>query len=256
MNRSNSIWSKWNPKIYLRDFYSKVDLDEIATIAFLTKVAKRIPPKQKILEFGSGPTLHHVFPFIPYVSEVHLVDFLKPNLKEISKWVHGKKDAHNWDSFISYTVKCEGNKNPTSKDIKIRKSETKDKLTKSIQANAGRTDPLGKRARESYPVVVSCYCADSATDNHRDFELYLKNVISLIKPGGIFILACLRKAKYYKVGSLFFPSANVDEHLLSRILRTDFLPRSIKIEVKRLPSHREQGYTSIILAYATKRQSK
>jgi len=256
MGKSRSIWNKWNPKTYLNKFYSKIEPDEVATIAFLSKVAKQISPRQKILEFGSGPTLHHIFPFIPSASEVHLADFLKPNLEEISKWVHGKKDAHNWDSFISYTLKCEGEKKPLLNDIKIRKLETKNKITKYIRADAGQTDPLGKSAHESYPVVISCYCADSATDNHSDFKRYIKNIVSLAEPGGVFILACLRKARYYRVGNVSFPSANVDEHLVRKILDVDFLPKSIKIEVKRLPSHKEQGYTSIILAYATKRQRK
>ncbi len=256
MNKSGAIWAKWNPKAYLNDFYSKVEPDEVATIAFLAKIAKRIPQRQKILEFGTGPTLHHIFPFIPSASEVHLADFLKPNLEEISRWAHSKKDAHNWDSFISYTLRCEGNKNPTLKDIKIRKLETSNKITKYIRADAGQADPLGKRVRESYPVVISCYCADSATDNHYDFKRYVKNIASLTEHGGIFILACLRKARYYRVGALSFPSANVDEHLVRKILNADFIPKSIKIEVKSLPSHKEQGYTSIILAYATKRKSK
>lgn len=253
MNRGYATWKKWNPKIYLNDFYLKVEPDEIATISFLSKVAKKIKPKQKILEFGSGPTLHHVFPFISQSLEFHVADYLKSNLKEISNWVDNKSDAHNWDDFIAYTLKCEGVKNPTSKDIGLRKSEARRKVTKYIQADARKTNPLGKAARESYPVVISCYCADSATHNHHDFKAYIKNITSLVEPGGIFVLACLRKARYYKVGSLSFPSANVDEHLVRKILEVDFTPKSIKIEVKKLPSHKDQGYTGVILAYATKR---
>jgi len=254
MEKDMSTWNQWSPKTYLKDFYSKVDDDEIETISFLTQLAKQIPKNQKIVEFGTGPTLHHIFPFAAVASEIHMVDYLKTNLNEISKWVDEKHDCHNWDSFIRYVLKCEGNKSPTSIDVEERKAVTSKKITKLMQADARKIDPFGRRARESYRVVLSCYCADSATDNHEDFTLFMKNITSLVKPGGMFITACLRKSKYYTVGDRRFPSSDVDENLLETILSVDFLMDSLRIEVRDIPSHKDQGYTSIILAYATKHQ--
>src|SRR3989344_5449670 len=241
-------WKRWSPTAYLREFYvGEVVPDEIETIAFLVKLAKKIPVGQKILEFGCGPTLHHIFPFVPYVSEIHMVDFLKSNLNEVNKWVSSIEGAHNWDKYIAYTLRCEGIKRITSRDILKRRRETIKKITSIEQADARRNNPLGKNIHELYPIVISCYCADSATNNHKDFKIFIRNIVSLLKPGGIFIIACLRKASYYRSGNLYFPSANVDENLLRRILEYDFSPKTIKIFTKRLTAHKEQGYTSIIL---------
>ena len=55
-----------------------------------------------------------------------------------------------------------------------------------------------------------------------------------------------------KTGETFFPSANIDEHDLRRVLELDFLPESIKIEVKELPELAPEGYKGIVLAHAIK----
>lgn len=247
------IWDHWDPKAYLHEFYTNVESDELETIKFLTKIAKRLPHEQKILEFGCGPTLHHIFPFIENASEIHMVDLLQCNLDEIALWIDKNRRAFNWNSFIAYTLKCEGIEHPTVADIKKRKNETQKKITKLMTGDAGKANPLGKRAHESYSTVISCYCADSATDNVDDFKRYIKNIVSLLKPGGAFVFTCLRNTAYYKVKPLLFPSANVNEQMVRTLLESDFLPESIKITVKKLQGRREQGYTSIILAYATKR---
>jgi len=253
----NSSWNRWDPKAYLKEFYSgDVAQDEIETVAFLAKLAKKINSPKKILDFGCGPTLHHVFPFIPHVSEVHVADLLKPNLDEISKFLKKEKDYHNWDKHIAYTLECEGQKKPTAKAIEQRKKHTVEKITKLMKANARNSNPMGIKYRGAYPVVISCYCADSATNNRKDFTLYVKNIASLIQPGGLFIIACLRNSRYYKSGSSYFPSANVNEHFLLKILKYNFIAETIKIKVKKLPNHKEQGYTGIILAYATKNNKK
>ena len=59
-------------------------------------------------------------------------------------------------------------------------------------------------------------------------------------------------ATFYKTKHSFFPSANVDENLLGRVLAENFIPESVEITVKHLPNHADQGYTGIIMATARK----
>ena len=248
-----SSWEKWDPKAYLTEYYSgDVVPDELLTIAFLVETAKKFPLPKKILEFGCGPTIHHITPFIPYVDEVVMSDYLKSNLDELKKWLDNKEGSHNWDKHIFYILQCEGNKNPTKQDIEIRKLEIRKKITKTVVGDASKSDPMGPDFRESYPAVISCYCADSAGDNHNTFQLFIRNIASLVQPGGLFIFSSLRKAKHYKSGSNYFPSADIDEDLLFKILSLDFVSETINIEVKTLPSH-EERYSGILLATAIKR---
>lgn len=247
-----SEFAEWEPRDYLRDYYSYVEPDEKETISFLVEASKNIPQGSTILEFGSGPTLHHIFPVVPYVSEIHMADYVEKNLDELKKWVEKAPDMHSWKPFVAYTLECEGLKNPTDEQIEQREEETRRKITKFMQADAGKTDPLGADTRGKYDVVYSCYCADSATGDKKTWDLYMKNIISLVSPGGFFVTTALRKATYYKVGERYFPSANVDEHDFERALRLDFSKGNTTIEIRELPEHEYLGYTSILLAHAVK----
>lgn len=252
-NKVISDFVEWIPGDYLRDYYSYVEPDEEATIKYLVEVSKKIPKDATLLEFGSGPTLHHIFPVIPHVKEVHLADYLEKNLDEIKKWQRKDNGMHSWKPFVEYTLKCEGIE-PTEATVNKRKEETRRKITRYEQADAGHTDPLGKEMRGGYDVVYSCYCADSATGDKDTWFTYMRNIISLVAPGGYFVTTALRKAKYYKVGDRYFPSANVDEHDFAKVMGEAFRSEDIHIEVVEMPDHDYLGYTSILLAHAVNKK--
>ena len=251
---NTNIWNNWDPKLYLNEFYSgAVAPDELETINFLSRLAKNLPQQYKILDFGCGPTIHHILPFLKNASEVHLADLFQSNLDQISKYLKKDKIAHNWDQYIKYALECEGVQKPSENEIAARRGSIYEKITKLVVADAGDVNPLGEASREQYEVVISCYCADSATSDYETFSQYIKNISSLVKPGGVLVLACLRKALHYRAGASYFPSANVDEVLVYQLLCLDFKLETITIETKELPHHAHQGYSGIILAHATKK---
>ena len=52
----------------------------------------------------------------------------------------------------------------------------------------------------------------------------MANITDLVEPGGLFITAALRRCRSYLVGDKRFPSANVDEHDLQRVLARGLQP--------------------------------
>lgn len=255
MKEGISPWSEWDPQAYLRDYYSFIEPDELETIRYEVEVLRSILGREKprMIEIGCGPTLHHVFPVVPYVRRVDLAEYIPDNLGAISRWVDREEGRHDWRSFIAYTLQCEGLAEPTESDILARKRLTRKKIGHMLSLDLGKPNPLGVQFRESYPVVASWYCADSATDDQAQWEYYMRNIASLVAPGGVLVTAALRKTSAYRVGDRYFPSANVDEHDLARVLKLDFAPESITIEARELNGHEEQGYSGILLAHARKR---
>ena len=203
-----SPWDSWSPQEYLADYYRFVEPDEIETIRFISQVSRRLKEPANTLVFGCGPTLHHVFPIAPFASEIHLADYLPRNLDEIRAWIERRAPYHDWSAFVRYTLQCEGVAEPSHDDISSREEMVRRKITRLFQADAGDFDPLGCDGRQSYPVVVSCYCADSATDNKDTWRRYMANISSMVTEEGFFVTAALREANYYKVGERFFPSAD------------------------------------------------
>ena len=250
-------FNHFNPRNYLKDYYSYVEPDEIKTIAFeieIFRVIHRLFGQVKILEYGSGPTHHHTIPLSPYVGEIDIAEYNPSNLIEVIEWVWNKPGTHPWSwvPFTRYALQCEGVVEPTGLQIIAREQMTRNKIRRFIQSDADFIDPRSNVFRAPYPVVTSWYCADSSTDDKEIWRSRMRNIVSLVASGGIFVTAALRKAAAYKVGNMYFPSANIDENDMTDVLTLDFDPQSIIVEVKDVPEHRVLGYEGIILAHARK----
>ena len=75
----------------------------------------------------------------------------------------------------------------------------------------------------------------------------MRHITGLVRPGGLFVTAALRRSRGYVVGGRTFPSANVDEHDLDAVLADEFAERAV--EVRHLDQHAAQGYSGIVLAW-------
>jgi hypothetical protein len=180
-------------------------------------------------------------------SEIHLADYLPANLAEIERWRSRDPAAHDWRAFVHYTLECEGLAAPSDAEVTRREELARSKVTRLLQVDARRPVPLDR----SYAIVISAYCADSATDDRATWESLMTNITALVGPGGLFITAALRRCHSYPVGDKRFPSANVDEHDVRRVLAPAFSPR---VQVRELAGHEAQGYSSIVLARARRRE--
>jgi NNMT/PNMT/TEMT family len=245
----------WVPREYLSDYYRVVEADERVTIAFFVDALRHAEPGQRVLLFGVGPTLHHVFLTAGMAEEVHLAEYLPANLHEIERWLAGGPDAHDWRPFVRYTLECEGVAGPTDEQIRDREQLVRSKVTALLGGDAGDADPLGGRGSAPYGVVISAYCADSATADKPTWESYMRNIAGLVRPGGLFITAALRHSTGYVVGGKMFPSASVDEADIRRVLEPCFDWDDGVIEVGDLSADRTHGYTSIVLARVRKRSA-
>ena len=244
-----SFDTDWVPGEYLADYYHRVEPDERRTIAYFVDAVAHADRGRPILLFGVGPTLHHVFLAAPTASELHLADYLPANLAEIERWLRRDPAAHDWRPFVRYTLECEGLADPTDAQITEREEITRMKITKLLQVDARRPEPVASR----YATVISAYCADSATDDRATWTTFMRHISGLVEPGGVFITSALRRSRAYVVGGKRFPSADVDEHDIRAVLQPQFEPASGSIEVCELDGHEAQGYSGIVLAWRRRR---
>ncbi len=242
-HRLGDFDTDWVPAHYLRDYYRRVEPDEVATIGFLTRWIAHATPGRPVLFFGTGPTLHHVFLATPVASELHLGDYLDANLAEIRRWLDGDAEAHDWRPFARYTLSCEGNAEPDDAACRRREALTRARVTRLLHVD-GRLPSTEPR----YPTVVSAYCADSATRDVREWEAFMTHVLDRVEPGGLFLTALLRRSHGYRVGSATFPSAGVDESDLRRVVRRAWGCLDGEIEVPVLRDQPDHGYGGIVLA--------
>jgi hypothetical protein len=113
-------------------------------------------------------------------------------------------------------------------------------------------DPAAHDWRAFVRYTLECERLADPTDEEitQREELTRSNVTGLVGSDGLFLTAALRRCRSYSVGDKRFPSANVDEHDLRRVLRTDFIPQ---VAVRGLHGHDGHGYSSVVLARARRR---
>jgi hypothetical protein len=82
----------------------------------------------------------------------------------------------------------------------------------------------------------------------------MRNIASLVAPGGHFFVAALKDCKQYTVGGKIFPCANINSKDMRRVFALDFKEEDmVIIEKDDLDECKPLGYTGIILAHAIKK---
>lgn len=242
---------QWNPQEYLRQYYSQdfIPDDEEAiyqrVIAYLQSKGRTFT---RALEFGCGPTVHHLTPLMPWVEEIHLADYLSANLQEVGKWLWAEPDAHDWDINIRRALEIETQSEITKEAIEARKELIRSKVTALKPCDARRAQPLGDGA--VYDLVFSAYCVDAATDSKQEWRQLMSNLLRLCADDGVAIIVTSHKAQHYLVGSQNFPFANIDECDLSDVLvAAEF---QVTLETVTIKDWTEAGFDGIVIAIAEK----
>lgn len=238
-------WDEWNPRVYLETYFNNLGPDSFEAWKFLIRELKALnKPKQKIIDFGAGPTLFAAIPIAPYAKELHMVEYQQRNLDEIQKWLDLNPNAYNWDNCIGEVLKLEG-ATPSQVNIEKRKLDLR-KISKLMTCDASRKPPIP--SNEKYPIVVSTYCADSATSSKTVWQTYMENMFTLLETNGVMLLTALRRCSYYRVGNYSFPCANIDEFDLENLLiKNGFSKSNFKIEVCQADRSSE-GFEGLIFA--------
>jgi len=251
-----SFDTEWEPGTYLKEYYSEIEPEERATIAFFVDAMKDADRTQPALVFGVGPTLHHVFLAAEKVSEIHLGEYLPANLQEIERWLGRDPEAHDWRRFVEYTLECEGLDRPAPEEITFREEMTRARITNLLHVDLRAENPVGVAGKRQYATVISAYCADSATGDKAEWATYMQRIAGLVRPGGMLLVAALRRSHGYVVGGKTFPSANVDETDLQAALEPRFGRGNLTIQACTLNGAAAKGFSGVVLARACDRAER
>jgi hypothetical protein len=241
---------------YLSTYYCQPPThDEQAVLSFLIRHYPKIESLPCAIEIGCGPTVHHVLPLAPYVSEIHMADYLADNLEQVRLWRDNAEDAHSWHEYTSLTLVQEGG--PASPvDVRRREDDTRNKISRLIQCDLKRDSPLG--SRHQYAAVGCFYCAENIGVTKDEWRRVMHRVAELTAPRGYLFMSALCETDFYVVkaadGTLNrLPSAFLTERDFRELLpAVGFDPQHTVIESQGLTGQEQEGVNGVILVAARK----
>jgi hypothetical protein len=246
-------YSQWIPKDYLRQYYATSEIadDEQAIFEYILNWQNKKEHKfEEMLEFGIGPTIHHLIPFAPLVEKIFIADYLQSNLDEIQNWLENRSSKHDWSPYIKGALGMEG-RSVNQSDIEKRSNLIRKKIIRIIPSDIFKKRPLGEERQ--FPLVTSFYCIECATSSKEQWRKAMKNLSSLVSPGGWLVMSALRNTNKYRVGNKYFPSANVNENdIHDSLVANGFAATSVNLEVHKVGMWLSEGFSSIIVSSVRK----
>lgn len=245
----------WDPAAYLRQYYSgRVTRDDAANTSFAARSLRRSKRRfRRALEFGCGPTIHHLSPLVPFVDQVTLADCNADNLDAIRLWLGRSEDAFDWDAWLASMLEielCCSVPNAVH-HLPARKQAIRRMVRELKQADILRARPLGHAL--PFDLVTSYYCIEAVGTERAQWADCLGTLCSLVAPGGALLLSALRLARHYSVAGRTFRVMSVDaEDFETELPRHGFASESLSVEIAQVPEFAAHGFDSVLCVFAVK----
>jgi hypothetical protein len=247
-------YSSWQARDYFETYYSEVVLpDEQVVLAYQLDTMKRRAMFGRALEYGCGPTLHRAIAAARYTFRIDMADWLGDNLVAVRDWLRADDESSDWNRFTAYLLACEGRSND-GRAIRGRERHTRKVVRGLYVSDARWRHPLGAAREGFYDLIVSGFCLDAVSSDKRVWRRCMRNVLSMLQPGGLVILHALHRCRAYRVGERMFPGANVSsDDMAQELLANGFERASLDVQLVDCPANAVYGYAGILMASAVKR---
>lgn len=244
-------WTHFDPVAYLDEYYGDLGPENLALLEFMVEAYQRIPKGGMLLDFGGGPTIYPLISAIHRVDEIHFADYLEANLEEVRRWLDADPTAFDWSPFIRKALELESGGTCSEEACEQRASELRERITRVLRCDASKASPIPGMDRP-YDIVLTNFCAESATDNPSEWRSYMRNIVSVLKPRGWLVISALAGATQYAVGPHSFPAVDISEQDLLRMLE-EMGFSSAHVRVRSVPADRPtRDYKGLMLAVAQK----
>ena len=252
-------YSEWKARDYFQTYYSEVVLpDEQAVLAYQIDVLRAARARfGRGLEYGCGPTMHRAIAASKYAFRIDMADWLAENLAEAREWLCADGSAPEWNRFTRYVLACEGHARPDNERIAKREAQTRKVVRGLYVSDARLRQPLGLTRAAFYDLIITGFCIDAISSDPAVWRRCMRNVTSMLQPGGTFIIHALHQCKAYKCGDRMFPGSNLSiDDMRDAMLENGFVNSSIDVQVIPCRDNAIYGYSGILTASGRKAPAK
>nr|XP_060643155.1 nicotinamide N-methyltransferase-like [Anolis sagrei ordinatus] len=214
---------KFCPKNYLSTYLSFESEDSLnygnAFTTVLDKLHKAFTKDgirgDTLIDIGSGPSIHHLLSACESFKEIIVSDFLEQNREEVKKWLKKDRETFDWAPVLKYVCQLEGDRERwMEKEEKLRKA-----IKQVLKCDVTLANPFDPVVVHLADCVLSTYCIEAACKDLSIYRSAMKNLFSLVKPGGCLILVVALGATFYMVGPNKFSSLYLTPEVVRDVLK-------------------------------------
>ncbi len=240
----------FKPEEYLEEYFGMgLNDEDYFQAKFLTSAVAQLPRGFVAHEFGGGPALYSVAALAARAGEIHFSDVVHAAVEEVQHWVDGKANTFDWKPYIRITLEAEGIE-PTDAAVLEREAQMRRLLTRLMICDAQHPQPL-EDASLIYDLVAANHCTDVAATTVPEWLQVMRNVSTLVKPGGWMIVMVTAGSRVYTVGEHRFRCADLTpENMYEGFAQAGFDTKTLRIETHHVEIPRE--YNRIIAAMGQK----
>ncbi|XP_049713047.1 nicotinamide N-methyltransferase [Elephas maximus indicus] len=168
-----------------------------------------------LIDIGSGPTIYQLLSACESFKEIIASDYVDQNLQELERWLKKEPGAFDWSPVVNYVCDLEGNrvKGP-EKEEKLRRA-----VKQVLKCDVTQSRPMGPVSLPLADCLLTTLCLDAACPDLSTYHMALKNLSSLLKPGGFLVIVDALKSSYYMIGEQRFSSLSLGQEAVETAVR-------------------------------------
>ncbi|XP_033728542.1 nicotinamide N-methyltransferase-like isoform X1 [Pecten maximus] len=169
---------------------------------------------KRLLDVGTGPTIHTLITAYNHVDEIYLSDYLPQNLQYLEKWLEG--EINQPTKLIDYVMSLE----KRTMTARQRETEIRSKVKGILPVDVTKSKPLGDTYNDTqFDIIISSYCIETAVFTVEEYGKCLENVASLLKKGGYLILFVCLNGDNYQIGEYKYRALSITREELQSTMR-------------------------------------
>ncbi|XP_072467156.1 nicotinamide N-methyltransferase-like [Notamacropus eugenii] len=179
-----------------------------------------------LIDIGTGPTIYQLLSACESFKEIVVTDYTDQNREEVIQWLKKEPGAFDWSSVVKYVCELEGDREKwAEKEEKLR-----ERVKQVLKCDVTQAQPLGPASLPQADCLLTAYCLEAACKDLPTYQQALKNLNSLLKPGGFLVLICALKSNYYMMGNERFSCLPLtQEEIEASLEKAGFMSEQIDV---------------------------
>ncbi|NXT03631.1 NNMT methyltransferase, partial [Jacana jacana] len=160
-----------------------------------------------LIDVGCGPTIYQLLSACEHFQEIIALDYTDQNRQELEKWLKKEAGAFDWRPVVEYVCELEGGRQTwAEKEEKLRK-----KVRQVLKCDVTKANPTDPVTLPPADCAVSTLCLEAACKDLATFRSALRNVGSLLKPGGHLVMVTVLRETYYAFNKQVFSCLHLEK---------------------------------------------